>query len=146
VPLLVIPRGPSPSLVSGSWLNTVMSPAVGLECVVLIFMAGSASGMNVQVRTCDGLLAPYSLEHPSLKPVLDHVPGRERSERLEEPVVINFVERRGQTDTSETDISVARQQRWSLWVPNRSSMSCDLGIFVDQSTEPVTTSEAKLGW
>jgi hypothetical protein len=34
----------------------------------------------------------------------------------------------------------------SLWVPNRSSMSCDLGIFVDQPTEPVTTSEAKLGW
>jgi hypothetical protein len=27
----------------------------------------------------------------------------------------------------------------SVWVPNRSSISCDLGIFVDQPTEPVTT-------
>jgi hypothetical protein len=32
----------------------------------------------------------------------------------------------------------------SLWVPNRSSSSCDLGIFVDQPTEPIATSEAKL--
>jgi hypothetical protein len=32
-----------------------------------------------------------------------------------------------------------------LWVPSRSSMSCDLGVFVDQSTEPVATSEAKVG-
>ncbi len=32
-----------------------------------------------------------------------------------------------------------------LWVPNRSSMSCDLGIFVDQSAESVAASEAKVG-
>jgi hypothetical protein len=43
------------------WLNTVTSLAVGLECVVLIVMAGSTSDMNVQVRTGDGLLAPYRL-------------------------------------------------------------------------------------
>jgi len=32
-----------------------------------------------------------------------------------------------------------------LWVPNWSSTSCDLGVFVDQSTEPIATSDAKLG-
>jgi hypothetical protein len=34
----------------------------------------------------------------------------------------------------------------SLWVPNRSSVSCNLGIFVDQSAESVAASEAKVGW
>jgi hypothetical protein len=33
-----------------------------------------------------------------------------------------------------------------LWVPNWSSTSCDLGVFVYQSAEQVATSEAKLGW
>jgi hypothetical protein len=33
------------------------------------------------------------------------------------------------------EVSVLR-----LWVPNWSSASCDLGIFVDQSTEPIATS------
>ena len=32
-----------------------------------------------------------------------------------------------------------------LWVPNWSSRSCDLGIFVDQSTEPIAASDVKLG-
>jgi hypothetical protein len=32
-----------------------------------------------------------------------------------------------------------------LWVPNWSSTSCDLGIFVYQSPEPIATSDAKLG-
>jgi hypothetical protein len=32
-----------------------------------------------------------------------------------------------------------------LWVPNRSSMSCNLGVFVDQSAEPVAASETKMG-
>jgi hypothetical protein len=32
-----------------------------------------------------------------------------------------------------------------LWMPNWSSTSCDLGIFVNQSTEPIATSDAKLG-
>ena len=31
-----------------------------------------------------------------------------------------------------------------LWAPNRSSTSCDLGVFVDQPTEPVAASEAKV--
>jgi hypothetical protein len=36
---------------------------------------------------------------------------------------------------------------WShLGVPNRSSVSCDLGIFVDQSADPVAASEAKIEW
>ena len=30
-----------------------------------------------------------------------------------------------------------------LWVPNWSSTSCDLGIFVDQSAEPIAASDAK---
>ena len=34
----------------------------------------------------------------------------------------------------------------TLWVPNWSSMSCDLGVFVDQPAEPIATSETKLGW
>ncbi|MDQ3762123.1 MAG: N-terminal phage integrase SAM-like domain-containing protein [Actinomycetota bacterium] len=34
----------------------------------------------------------------------------------------------------------------SLWVPNRSSTSCDLGVFVDQSAEPIASSEVKQGW
>jgi len=33
----------------------------------------------------------------------------------------------------------------NVWVPNWSSMSCDLGIFVDQSAEPVVTVDAKVG-
>jgi hypothetical protein len=33
-----------------------------------------------------------------------------------------------------------------VWVPNWSSTSYDLGIFVYQSTEPITTSDARLGW
>jgi hypothetical protein len=33
----------------------------------------------------------------------------------------------------------------TLWVPNWSSISCDLGIFVDQPAEPIATSEAKAG-
>jgi hypothetical protein len=44
-------------------LTTVTSLALGLEWIVLIFMAGQHLTMNAQVRTCDGLLAPYSLLH-----------------------------------------------------------------------------------
>ena len=41
VPLLVITKGnPRPHWPRALWLNTVTSLAVGLECVVLIFMAG----------------------------------------------------------------------------------------------------------
>ncbi|MCA1835363.1 MAG: hypothetical protein LC721_03085 [Actinobacteria bacterium] len=36
-------------------------------------------------------------------------------------------------------------RRAGLWVPNWSSTSCDLGIFVDQSTEPIVTSDVRLG-
>jgi putative transposase len=43
------------------WLNTVTSLAVGRECAVLIFMVGQHLTMNVQVRTCDGLWAPYKV-------------------------------------------------------------------------------------
>jgi hypothetical protein len=32
-----------------------------------------------------------------------------------------------------------------VWVPNWSFPSCDLGIFVDQSAEPIAASDAKLG-
>jgi hypothetical protein len=32
-----------------------------------------------------------------------------------------------------------------VWVPNWSSTSCDLGVFVDQSTEPIAASDAKRG-
>jgi hypothetical protein len=37
------------------------------------------------------------------------------------------------------------QDRRAVWVPNRSSTSCDLGISVYQSTEPIATLDAKLG-
>ena len=46
-----------------SWtllLNIVRSLTVGLKCVVLIFIADQFLNINVQVRTCDGLLAPYT--------------------------------------------------------------------------------------
>ncbi|MCA1600745.1 MAG: hypothetical protein LC776_03530 [Acidobacteria bacterium] len=33
-----------------------------------------------------------------------------------------------------------------VWVPNWSSASCDLGVFVDQPAEPVVTLEATVGW
>ena len=36
------------------------------------------------------------LEHPGGEPRLDHVPGRERPESVQQPVVIDLVERRGQ--------------------------------------------------
>jgi len=36
--------------------------------------------------------------------------------------------------------------RYTLWVPNWSSTSGDLGVFVDQPAEPVATSQATLGW
>jgi len=32
-----------------------------------------------------------------------------------------------------------------MWVPSRSSTSCDLGIFVYQPAEPVMTSEVQVG-
>jgi hypothetical protein len=32
-----------------------------------------------------------------------------------------------------------------LWVPNWSSTSGDLGVFVDQSAEPVAASDVKVG-
>ena len=32
-----------------------------------------------------------------------------------------------------------------VWVPNWSSRSCDLGVFVDQSAEPISASDAKRG-
>jgi NAD(P)-dependent dehydrogenase (short-subunit alcohol dehydrogenase family) len=34
---------------------------------------------------------------------------------------------------------------FTLWVPNWSSRSCELGVFVDQSAEPVAASDAKRG-
>jgi hypothetical protein len=34
----------------------------------------------------------------------------------------------------------------SLWVPNWSSTSCDLGVFVYQPVEQNAPSEVKLGW
>jgi hypothetical protein len=40
---------------------------------------------------------------------------------------------------------VHRRLWLTLWVPNWSSTSCDLGVFVDQSTEPIATSDARLG-
>jgi hypothetical protein len=40
-------------------LTTVTSLAVVLECAVFDLHGWSLSDMNVQVRTCDGLLAPY---------------------------------------------------------------------------------------
>jgi hypothetical protein len=33
----------------------------------------------------------------------------------------------------------------AVWVPNRSSTSCDLGIFVDQPAKSVATSEVRVG-
>ena len=33
----------------------------------------------------------------------------------------------------------------TLWVPNRSPTSCDLGVFVYQPTESVATSEVQVG-
>jgi hypothetical protein len=38
---------------------------------------------------------------------------------------------------------MARSSR--LWVPNWSSALGDLGVFVDQSAEPVVTSDVKVG-
>jgi hypothetical protein len=52
----------------------------------------------------------------------------------------------GLSDLAGSALARDHDRAHTLWVPNWSSMSCDLGIFVDQPTEPVTTSEAKLGW
>ncbi len=39
-----------------------------------------------------------------------------------------------------------RTRTWvRLWVPNWSSTSCDLGVFVDQSAGPIVASDVKLG-
>jgi hypothetical protein len=38
-----------------------------------------------------------------------------------------------------------RQQKPSLWVPSWSSASRDLGVFVYQPAEQITTSEVKAG-
>jgi hypothetical protein len=35
------------------------------------------------------------------------------------------------------------REQSALWVPNRSSMSCDVGIFVDQPTEQVAVSQVQ---
>jgi hypothetical protein len=35
---------------------------------------------------------------------------------------------------------------FDVWVPNWSSTSCDLGVFVYQPVEQIATSEVKLGW
>jgi len=40
----------------------------------------------------------------------------------------------------------ARSTAGNMWVPNWSSTSGDLGVFVYRSTEPIAPSEAKLGW
>jgi hypothetical protein len=40
----------------------------------------------------------------------------------------------------------AVQPAYDVWVPNWSSTSCDLGIFVYQPAEQIATSKAKLGW
>ena len=47
----------------------------------------------------------------------------------------------------EGDYSAAQSlEKSRLWVLDRSSIGGDLGKFVDQSAEPVATSEAKAGW
>jgi hypothetical protein len=33
-----------------------------------------------------------------------------------------------------------------VWVPNWSSTSCDLGVFVDQPAEQIATSQVNRGW
>jgi transposase, IS6 family len=50
---------PRPHWPRALWLNTVTSLAVGFERIFLIFMDGQHLTTNVQVRACDGLLAPY---------------------------------------------------------------------------------------
>jgi hypothetical protein len=47
------------------WLDTAMSLAVVLVCCFDLH-GWSMSDMNVHVRTCDGLLAPYTYCHGSL--------------------------------------------------------------------------------
>jgi hypothetical protein len=50
--------------------------------------------------------------------------------------------------TSEEALTAARATGIGgaqLWVPNRSSTSCDLGVFMDQSAEPVAALEAQGG-
>ena len=39
-----------------------------------------------------------------------------------------------------------RATTYNLWVPNWSSTSCDLGVFVYQPVEHVATSDVRLGW
>jgi SRSO17 transposase len=45
---------------------------------------------------------------------------------------------------SINDTELAFYRCYNLWVPNRSSMSCDLGIFVYQSTESVLALDARV--
>ena len=52
-------REPRPYWPPTFLLNIVRSLTVGFEWVVLIFIADQCLNINVQVRTCDGLLAPY---------------------------------------------------------------------------------------
>jgi len=52
-----------PSLASGSLAEHCHVVGVGLERIVLIFMAGQRLTMNVQARACDGLLALYTPQH-----------------------------------------------------------------------------------
>jgi hypothetical protein len=50
-----------------------------------------------------------------------------------------------ETPLSEDPIgvgSIAFLTGKTLWVPNWSSTLCDLGMFVDQSPEPIATSDA----
>jgi hypothetical protein len=49
--------------------------------------------------------------------------------------------------SKDAELLVLRQENTvlRLWVPNWSSVSCDLGIFVDQPAESVATLEAKVG-
>jgi hypothetical protein len=45
--------------------------------------------------------------------------------------------------SKDAELLVLRRE--NVWVPNWSSRSCDLGVFVDQSTEPIAASDAERG-
>jgi hypothetical protein len=77
------------------------------------------------------------LDHPGLAPGWPQNQAR---------TVVSHSEKRDPVDRLEGIAGGRDGIPAPLWVPNRSPMSCDLGIFVYQPTEPITTSEAKLGW
>ena len=58
---------------------------------------------------------------------------------------LHGLHKRTEVEPPEPELEIALKFN-SLWVPDWSSTSCDLGVFVYQPVEQVATSQVKLGW